>query len=160
MNFLTGPDLVLFAGLLIVAVALAQVGLMVVATMRRYNAEQEAERLSLELLRHRVGAALTQHQRQSDLATLSWNGLRKFEVIRQTSEVEGVRSFYLAPHDGKPLPPYQPGQYLTFELKIPGHRAPVIRCYSLSDSPNHQDLPQYTGYGRPRASAQRFLCYT
>ena len=50
-----------------------------------------------------------------------------------------MRSFYLAPHDGKPLPPYQPGQYLTFELKIPGHRAPVIRCYSLSDSPNHPD---------------------
>ena len=31
------------------------------------------------------------------------------------------------------------GQYLTFQLTVPGIKKPVIRCYSLSDSPNHPD---------------------
>jgi ferredoxin-NADP reductase len=44
-----------------------------------------------------------------------------------------VCSFYLVPHDGKPLPPFLPGQYLTFQLRIPGIDKPTIRCYSLSD---------------------------
>jgi len=50
-----------------------------------------------------------------------------------------LHSFYLKPHDGKPLPPFHPGQFLTFQLKIPDQPKPVIRCYSLSDSPNYPD---------------------
>lgn len=47
----------------------------------------------------------------------------------------GICSFYLRPHDGKPLPAFDPGQYLTFRLDIPGQPKQVMRCYSLSDSP-------------------------
>ena len=53
--------------------------------------------------------------------------------------MEGVHSFYLKPHDGKPLPPYLPGQYLTFQLRVPGVDKPLVRCYSLSDSPADAD---------------------
>ncbi|CAN0187601.1 unnamed protein product, partial [Phaeothamnion confervicola] len=51
---------------------------------------------------------------------------------------------YLAPHDGRPLPAYLPGQYLTFRLQIPGQPREVTRCYSLSDSPDHSDYYRVT----------------
>ena len=63
---------------------------------------------------------------------------------RKVSECEDVFSFYLAPHDGKPLPGYKPGQYLTFQLDVPGRDKPVVRCYSLSDSPTHPDYYRVT----------------
>ncbi|BBM86440.1 FHA domain-containing protein [Candidatus Uabimicrobium amorphum] len=47
----------------------------------------------------------------------------------------GICSFYLSPHDGRPLPSFEPGQYLTFQFKVPGETKPAVRCYSLSDSP-------------------------
>ena len=65
----------------------------------------------------------------------SWSGLRKFEVVRVETEADQIRSFYLKPHDGKTLPPYEPGQYLTFSVRIPDRPKPVVRCYSLSDAP-------------------------
>lgn len=64
----------------------------------------------------------------------SWNGSRKFRVERKQEEKGGICSFYLTPHDGKlPLPTFQPGQFLTFQLSIGGKK--VTRCYSLSDAP-------------------------
>ncbi len=66
----------------------------------------------------------------------AWNGIRKFDVIKKVREKGGIYSFYLTPHDRKlPLPPFRPGQFLTFNLKINGKA--VARCYSLSDSPKH-----------------------
>jgi ferredoxin-NADP reductase len=50
-------------------------------------------------------------------------------------EAKDICSFYFEPHDRRPLPVFQPGQYLTFRLPIPGQPKPVIRCYSLSDAP-------------------------
>ncbi len=71
----------------------------------------------------------------SDKVTAPWNGTRKFQVVNKREEKGGIYSFYLAPHDGKlPLPPFQPGQFLTFQLTIDGKS--VTRCYSLSDAPN------------------------
>ena len=49
-----------------------------------------------------------------------------------------ICSFFLVPEDGKPLPPFLPGQFLTFRLDLPaatGGTEQVIRCYSLSDAP-------------------------
>ena len=73
---------------------------------------------------------------------LSWNGFRKFQIVRKIPESRDICSFYLAPHDGKALPPFLPGQYLTFQLAIDSK--PVVRCYSLSDSPNHPDYYRVT----------------
>ena len=36
-------------------------------------------------------------------------------------------------------PAFQPGQFLTFKLYIEGQPRPMIRTYSLSDSPSHKE---------------------
>jgi uncharacterized protein len=65
----------------------------------------------------------------------AWTGERPFRVAAVVDEAVGYKSFYLVPADGQPLPPFEPGQYLTFSLPIDPHRKPVIRCYSLSERP-------------------------
>ena len=65
---------------------------------------------------------------------------RKFRVDRTVMEdaCSSICSFFLVPEDGKPLPPFLPGQFLTFRLDLPaatGDTEQVIRCYSLSDAP-------------------------
>ena len=67
-----------------------------------------------------------------------WEGYRTFVVDRKCAESEIITSFYLKPKDGKSLPDFLPGQFLTFRLEIPGHDTPVTRTYTLSDSP-HSD---------------------
>jgi hypothetical protein len=70
----------------------------------------------------------------------AWDGLRAFRVIGRTYEdlAHTQCSFALAPVDKAPLPPFKPGQFLTFSLAVDGSEAParVIRCYSLSDTPD------------------------
>lgn len=65
----------------------------------------------------------------------AWDGSRAFRIVRREYEdtAGNVCSFYLAPVDGKPLPAYLPGQFLTFGLDLPGVVRPLVRCYSLSD---------------------------
>jgi ferredoxin-NADP reductase len=73
-------------------------------------------------------------------ATAAWAAHRTFHVERKVLEDASAQicSFYLVPEDGKPLPPFLPGQFLTFALDVPtplGGTQSVIRCYSLSDAP-------------------------
>jgi nitric oxide dioxygenase len=49
-------------------------------------------------------------------------------------ESEVITSFYLRPRDGGPIMAFRPGQYLTFQLDIPGH-GQVVRNYSVSCAP-------------------------
>lgn len=63
-----------------------------------------------------------------------WTGFRRFEVAKKVEECKDITSFHLVPHDGKEIPAYYPGQYLTVKLQIPGQKKDTIRCYSLSDS--------------------------
>ncbi len=77
---------------------------------------------------------------ESESLPPAWTGLRDFKVIRKVVEDEAhdICSFYLAPQDAQPLPPFLPGQFLTFRLAIAsadGHAETVTRCYSLSDAP-------------------------
>ena len=70
----------------------------------------------------------------------AWAGWRQFRVVGRQYEdaAQSQCSFHLAPLDGKPLPPYKPGQFLTFRL-TPDPAAPdrpLVRCYSLSDQPD------------------------
>jgi hypothetical protein len=80
----------------------------------------------------------------AQVSAQAWSGYRKFRLEGKVLEAESVCSFYLAPHDGRPLPPFLPGQYLTFRLSIPGQTREVTRCYSLSDSPDHTDYYRVT----------------
>jgi ferredoxin-NADP reductase len=69
------------------------------------------------------------------------DGYKDFLVQRRVLDEDNrtVCSFYLVPVDRGPLPAYQPGQYLTFRLRIPdpltSESKTVVRCYSLSDRP-------------------------
>lgn len=65
----------------------------------------------------------------------SWAGWRKFRVEEKTRESSDCVSILLAPHDGKPLPPYLPGQFVALSVRVPGEVKPLVRCYSLSDRP-------------------------
>ena len=78
------------------------------------------------------------------VAKRAWSGWREFRVVRREFEDNSRTqcSFYLAPVDGAPLPPFKPGQFLTFSLTIadPGSGTKavsrkIVRCYSLSDRP-------------------------
>jgi ferredoxin-NADP reductase/MOSC domain-containing protein YiiM len=74
----------------------------------------------------------------------AWQGFRAFIVDRKVPESQTITSFYLVPEDGEPLSVYMPGQFLTFKLSIPGHHKPLIRTYSLSDSPGHPEYYRVT----------------
>ena len=139
MSVVFSPGVVQFAGAVIVFGVLVQVAVMVASSVRRLGYERQQHHFALEALRFQVEVLLAQSHEEWERVEASWNGFRKFEILRKEPEIEGVHSFYLIPHDGKPLPPFLPGQYLTFQLKIPNQPKPIIRCYSLSDSPHHWD---------------------
>ena len=72
----------------------------------------------------------------------AWAGWREFRVARRAFEDEARTqcSFHLEPVDGAPLPPFKPGQFLTFDLRVAdteaGEQRAITRCYSLSDRPD------------------------
>ena len=70
---------------------------------------------------------------------LTWKGWRDFMVARKVAESKEITSFYLKPRDGKPIPDFMPGQFLTIQLNIPEQARPVIRTYSLSDYSKNAD---------------------
>lgn len=71
----------------------------------------------------------------------TWDGFKEFIVERREIEDnnKSICSFYLVPADGKPLPAFKPGQFITFKLQIDDQDSnklkSVVRCYSLSDAP-------------------------
>jgi nitric oxide dioxygenase len=82
---------------------------------------------------------------QQRAAAGGWNGYRDFKVVRKVAECEVVTSFYLQPSDGRELPPFLPGQYITVRIDHP--QTPTSpRNYSLSDRP---------GAGHYRISVKR-----
>ncbi|MFD0986127.1 NO-inducible flavohemoprotein [Methyloligella solikamskensis] len=63
-----------------------------------------------------------------------WSGFKRFRVARKEKESDIITSFYLEPIDGKPLPHFKPGQYIT--LQVPTRDgSTTMRNYSLSDRP-------------------------
>ena len=65
-----------------------------------------------------------------------WKDWRDFEIARREAESETITSFYLRPVDGRRLPRFQPGQFLTVQMIIPGQPKPVVRTYTISDASN------------------------
>ncbi|MCP4171456.1 MAG: 2Fe-2S iron-sulfur cluster binding domain-containing protein [Fuerstiella sp.] len=101
----------------------------------RVLSRRQIDRLSEDLLKARLRTALAE-QSDREQVHLHWNGLRKFLVDRKVAESRDTTSFYLKPHDSKPLPLFHAGQFLTFRLHVPGESRPVVRCYSLSSVPD------------------------
>lgn len=111
------------------------------------------------LLQLMLGVAASVWRRRSTPVTLSagvpattgtkseaaWAGWREFRVVRRQFEdaAQSQCSFNLQPVDGQPLPPFKPGQFLTFSLDLESPVATggdasrtITRCYSLSDRPD------------------------
>jgi ferredoxin-NADP reductase len=122
----------LATGSVIVGLIIVQLGLFVFRNLQTVRGEALRQELALELLRQQIQAANAQRIRREQ-THFCWNGYRKFVVEKKVEEALNTCSFYLAPHDKKPLPLFEPGQYLTFRINISGQEKPVVRCYSLSD---------------------------
>lgn len=105
---------------------------------RRQAARERAAELSR--LAEELTAARDARQKRAQ-EPVPWNGFRQLLVRQRIEESAHVCSFHLVAHDGKPLPSFKPGQYLTFRLPGSGREGGhLVRCYSLSDHP-HQ--PHY-----------------
>lgn len=70
----------------------------------------------------------------------AWSGFRPFRVRRVVSETAEIRSLQLAPADGRELAPHAAGQAIAVRLAIPGHAAPVLRSYTVSQPPGRDSL--------------------
>lgn len=64
-----------------------------------------------------------------------WRLFKPFKVVKKEQENELITSFYLQPEDGKELPPYKPGQYITVKVKAPGEEYTAMRHYTVSQAP-------------------------
>jgi len=128
---MTNQTLVLIIFLLV----LAQVAVFSVIAFYRHW-------LTYEELKRRLGRLENHHEAPplEPVTPPAWEGFRDFRVQRKVFEDEhqNVCSFYLTPVDGKPLPDFKPGQYLTLQLLIPKNPKTLIRCYSLSDQPHRE----------------------
>ena len=105
---------------------------------RFHHTERALLRARIEQLASPIGKI------QSLAGEFAWSGFRKFVLKGKVLEGQDICSFYLTPHDGQPLPPYLPGQYLTFQTQIPGVNRVTTRCYSLSDGPLNPDYYRIT----------------
>ncbi|SFS64573.1 NO-inducible flavohemoprotein [Marininema halotolerans] len=65
-----------------------------------------------------------------------WSGFREFIVQKKVQESSVIASFYLTPADHGALPTFQPGQYITLQMSIPGSPYTHNRHYSLSNGPD------------------------
>ncbi|MCA9236237.1 MAG: 2Fe-2S iron-sulfur cluster binding domain-containing protein [Planctomycetales bacterium] len=101
--------------------------------LRDKNADATTERRR-ERFADKLDAALV-WARASNPSLKAWVGTRPFRVSAVVDESGDCRSYYLVPEDGRPLPRFAPGQYLTFHLPVAAEQPPVVRCYSLSDRP-------------------------
>ena len=135
MATLLHPMLIQAAGIAVILLAVTFALLQAWRAAVEFSGTRKAmERRRQELDEHLRGVSqarrLDQERQQG-----GWSGIRKFRVEKTVDEAKDCRSFYLVPHDGKAIPMFKPGQYLTFKLRVPNQPKDVVRCYSLSDSP-------------------------
>ncbi len=135
---MSSPSLWTWIGLSLIALVAGRLLLSLVTALRRARAEAAQQSLDLARLQEELAAARELRRRAAE-EPLTWNGFRKFVVARKVVETATVCSFHLRPHDGKPLPGFKPGQFLTFRLPGTHGSTQLIRCYSLSDRahPSH-----------------------
>lgn len=127
----------LAGGILIMGLVVLQLVLWILEFFNRQKHERKNRDLATEILIQNLTSARQSRIAKEEMAQ-TWNGLRKFVVAKKVDEGGGITSFYLSPHDRKSIPGFYPGQYLTFEVSIPGHDKKAVRCYSLSDAPGKE----------------------
>ena len=80
---------------------------------------------------------------KAEQAEGGWRTFKEFIIADKVVESDVITSFYLKPADGKKLPSYKPGQYITVRVKIPGEEYTLNRQYSLSQADNRRYLPNF-----------------
>ena len=68
-----------------------------------------------------------------------WLGLEELEIVDIVDESHDIKSFVLRRTNGKNMPKYDPGQFLSFRI---GNDDKVFRSYSISDSTENQNVIQ------------------
>lgn len=133
------PDITELTARVLVGLILASVAayacIGVAGEIRRRRHSRSVQDLELERIRRDISLSAARLAREEESVAGTWSGFRKYEVQRKVSEGGDICSFYLVPHDGKPHPKFAPGQHITFQLRVPDQTKPVVRCYTLSDSP-------------------------
>lgn len=72
-----------------------------------------------------------------------WQTWRDFKIVNKETETDRIVSLYLEPIDGKLLPEFKPGQYVSIQLPIPELDGLLqSRQYSLSIAPE-SNMKQY-----------------
>ncbi|HSP23342.1 MAG TPA: NO-inducible flavohemoprotein [Planococcus sp. (in: firmicutes)] len=69
-----------------------------------------------------------------------WKFFKDFIVARKVEESSNITSFYLKPAEGSNVPTYQPGQYISVRMTIPGEEYTMIRQYSLSQAAKEDEF--------------------
>ena len=118
----------LYLGLALGLLVLVQLTVATLGMLRRTWREEALFRLKQQKLRQELAAT----PKKASQTVSAWKGWRTFRVNRLVRETPDTTSIYLAPEDGRPLPTFLPGQYITLSLRMPGETKPIIRCYSLS----------------------------
>ncbi|OUI88251.1 dihydropteridine reductase [Acetobacter sp. DmW_043] len=77
----------------------------------------------------------SQLYKEKEEAPGGWRGWRAFTIRQRVAESGDVTSFRLEPTDGKPVVLHKPGQYLTFNITVPGEGS-QRRNYSISSAPD------------------------
>lgn len=91
----------------------------------------EAYNFLADILATREEAIVSDHLKLNG----GWSDFKGFTVSKKLEESSVITSFFLSPVDGKDLPDYLPGQYITLRLPT-AEGSTTMRNYSLSDSPN------------------------
>lgn len=132
-------DPVTIIGLLLLLVVLVYLAVLTYFSIREGIGNMQRMALERDYLDTRLQTAVSINNKCNSIAQDgAWQGWRKFEISRKVNETKDVCSFYLKPHDGREIPGFFPGQYLTFNLRVPDQIKTVTRCYSLSDSPEQK----------------------
>lgn len=69
-----------------------------------------------------------------------WRLFKPFKVVKKVKENDLITSFYLEPEDGKKLPDFEPGQYITVRVKPNGEQYTAMRHYTLSQAPTNENV--------------------
>lgn len=69
-----------------------------------------------------------------------WSFFKDFSIVRKEKESDNITSFYLKPVDGKNVPTYKPGQYISVRMAIPGEQYLFNRQYSLSQAAREDEF--------------------
>ena len=137
-------EILQLSSFLVIGFGLLWLAMLLFGLSRKQRASATMWKADLNAFKARTDLLLEQTRETRQESDHAWNNYRKFELVKKEMETKDICSFYLAPHDRLPLPPFRPGQFLTFKLDVPGQKKNVIRCYSLSDSAYNRDMYRVT----------------